>query len=59
MMEKITITLKHGTNGCTKKQKANVRGLGLSKIGTTRTLENTPSVRGMIKRVIHLLEIHN
>ena len=57
-MEKITITLKKGTNGCTEKQKANVRGLGLVKRGTTRTLENTSSVRGMIKKVIHLLEVH-
>ena len=59
MMEKITITLKHGTNGCTQKQKANVRGLGLFKVGETRTLENTSSVRGMIKKVIHLLKIHS
>ena len=57
-MEKITITLRRGTNGCTQKQKANVRGLGLLKRGATRTLENTSSVRGMIKKVIHLLEIH-
>ena len=57
-MEKITITLKRGTNGCTQKQKANVKGLGLMKRGATRTLENTSSVRGMIKKVIHLLEIH-
>ena len=57
-MEKITVTLKRGFNGCTQKQKANVRGLGLLKIGATRTLENTPSVRGMIKKVIHLLEVH-
>ena len=57
-MEKITITLRRGTNGCTQKQKANVRGLGLRKRGSRRTLENTPAVRGMIKKVIHLLEIH-
>ena len=57
-MDKITITLKKGINGCTQKQKANVRGLGLRKIGSTRTLANIPAVRGMIKKVIHLLEIH-
>jgi large subunit ribosomal protein L30 len=52
----ITVKLKKSTIGCTDKQKANVRGLGLRKTGTSRTLENTPAVRGMIKKVIHLLE---
>jgi large subunit ribosomal protein L30 len=53
----ITVKLKKGTITCTEKQKANVRGLGLRKIGSSRTLENTPAVRGMIKKIIHLLEI--
>lgn len=53
----ITVTLKKSTNGCTEKQKSNVRGLGLRKTGSSRELENTPAVRGMIKKVIHLLEI--
>lgn len=51
----IKVTLKKSTIGCTEKQKANVRGLGLRRIGHTRELENTPAVRGMIKKVIHLL----
>ncbi|ATH09291.1 50S ribosomal protein L30 [Halobacteriovorax marinus] len=53
----ITVKLKKSTIGCTDKQKANVRGLGLRKTGTEKTLENTPAVRGMIKKVIHLLDI--
>jgi large subunit ribosomal protein L30 len=53
----ITVTLKKSTITCTEKQKANVRGLGLRKTGTSKTLENTPAVRGMIKKVIHLLDI--
>lgn len=53
----ITVKLKKSTNGCTEKQKANVRGLGLRRIGSERELENTPAVRGMIKKVIHLLDI--
>jgi large subunit ribosomal protein L30 len=56
-MSTITVKLKKSTISCTEKQKANVRGLGLRKTGTSRTLENTPCVRGMIKKVIHLLEI--
>ena len=53
----ITVTLKKSTISCTEKQKANVRGLGLRKTGTSRTLENTPAVRGMVKKVIHLLNV--
>ena len=53
----ITVRLKGSLIGATIKQKANVKGLGLRKIGTEKTLENTPAVRGMIKKVIHLLEI--
>ena len=34
-----------------------LRGLGLGKIRRTRTLEDTPSVRGMINTVKHLVEI--
>lgn len=56
-MSTITVRLKKSTISCTEKQKANVRGLGLRKTGTVKTLENTPCVRGMIKKVIHLLEI--
>ena len=55
--DKITVTLKKSTIRSTEKQKATVRGLGLRKTGTTKTLENTPAVRGMIKKVIHLLDI--
>ncbi len=57
MSDKITVKLKKSTITCTEKQKACVRGLGLRKLNTQKTLENTPAVRGMIKKVIHLLEI--
>ncbi len=56
-MSTITVKLKKSTIGCTEKQKANVRGLGLRKTGSVKTLENKPAVRGMIKKVIHLLDI--
>ena len=57
MAEKIKISLKRSVISCTEKQKACVRGLGLRKIGQTRELENTPCVRGMVKKVIHLLNV--
>ena len=54
---KITIRLKQGLMSCTSDQRATVAGLGLRRRNLTKTLENTPSVRGMIKKVIHLLDI--
>ncbi len=53
----IKVKLKKGLIATTEKQKACVRGLGLRKIGSVRELENTSAVRGMIKKVIHMLEV--
>ena len=38
-------------------QKATLVGLGLNKMGRTRELEDTPSVRGMINKISHMVEI--
>jgi len=38
-------------------QRATLTGLGLNKLGRESELEDTPSVRGMIRKVQHLLEI--
>jgi large subunit ribosomal protein L30 len=56
-MSTITIKLKKSIIGTNENQKACVRGLGLRKTGSVKTLENKPSVRGMIKKVIHLIDI--
>jgi large subunit ribosomal protein L30 len=53
----LKITLRHSTIGCTPAQRLHVRGLGLRKIGQTRELENTPAVRGMVKKVLHLVDV--
>jgi len=38
-------------------QRATLVGLGLNKMGKVRELEDTPSVRGMIKKISHMVEI--
>jgi len=38
-------------------QRATLIGLGLNKMHRKRTLEDTPSVRGMIAKVLHLVRI--
>ncbi|AOX20245.1 50S ribosomal protein L30 [Kozakia baliensis] len=38
-------------------QKETLTGLGLRGIGSVRELEDTPSVRGMIRKVAHLIQV--
>ncbi|MBL6958592.1 MAG: 50S ribosomal protein L30 [Rhodospirillales bacterium] len=38
-------------------QRATLIGLGLNKMHKTRELEDTPSVRGMINKVHHLIKV--
>ena len=40
-------------------QRATLIGLGLNKMHKTRTLEDTPSVRGMINKVAHLVRVED
>ena len=40
-----------------KDQRATLVGLGLNKMHKTRELQDTPSVRGMINKIPHLVEI--
>ena len=40
-----------------EKQRQTLIGLGLNKMNKTRELEDTPSVRGMIAKIPHMVEI--
>jgi len=40
-----------------QEQRATLIGLGLNKMHKTRELEDTPSVRGMVNKISHLVEI--
>lgn len=55
-MKVLKVTLKRSLIGANKKQIATIRGLGLRKINHTRELQNTPAIRGMIKKVLHWLD---
>ncbi|SHE94478.1 LSU ribosomal protein L30P [Litoreibacter ascidiaceicola] len=39
------------------KQRATLVGLGLNKMHKTRELEDTPSIRGMVEKISHMVEI--
>ena len=56
---KKTITVKQIASSIGRKfdQRQTLIGLGLNKIGRTRELEDTPSIRGMVRKVSHLVEI--
>ena len=53
----VTVTQIASVLGRKPGQKETLIGLGLNKIRKTRTLEDTPSVRGMIRKVAHLVRI--
>ncbi len=57
--EKKTVTVRQirSANRRPERQAATLRGLGLGKIRRTRTLEDTPAIRGMIRAVRDLVEI--
>jgi large subunit ribosomal protein L30 len=43
--------------GRPEKQRKILRGLGLNKLNSTVTLADTPQVRGMINKVVHLVSV--
>lgn len=53
----VTVRLVKSPWGRLPKHRACVVGLGLRRIGSSRELEDTPSVRGMIAKVSYLLEV--
>ncbi len=53
----VRITQTKSAIGRKSDQRQTLIGLGLNKIGRTRDLEDTPSVRGMINKVKHLIRI--
>ena len=57
MSSKLQVTLRRSLIGATERQRATVRGLGLSRRHQSRLLENTPAVRGMVKKVLHLVDV--
>ncbi len=59
MSDKKTVTVKLVRSVASTKQshRDTVRGLGLRKLNSERTLEDTPAVRGMIDKVAYLIRV--
>jgi large subunit ribosomal protein L30 len=53
----VTVTLMKSPTGFNRNQATVVKGLGLRRIRHTVVLKDTPSARGMIHKVRHLVEV--
>ena len=53
----IRVTLAGSYTGCTDRQRATLRGLGLKRRERTVILKSSPQVLGMIRKVQHLVSV--
>ncbi|HVU03541.1 MAG TPA: 50S ribosomal protein L30 [Polyangiaceae bacterium] len=56
-MTKLRVRQKISFIGRPEAQRKILRGLGLGRPGREVVVDNTPSFRGMIKKVLHLVEV--
>ena len=57
MAKKIKVTLVKSAIKRPQKQKDTIRGLGLRKLHSSKVLEDTVAIRGMLLKVQHLVSI--
>lgn len=57
--QKVRITLVKSTIGSVESVKETVKALGLRKIRSSKELDWTPSVQGMVAKVAHLVKVEN
>ena len=56
-MAKVKVMQVKSSIGCKKDQIDTLKALGLKKIRDVVEHENTPQINGLIKKVIHLVEV--
>ena len=54
----LKVTQRRSRNGASKRQRDTLRSLGLRRIGHEVEHADTPQVRGMIRKVKHLVEVN-
>lgn len=54
---KLKVTQRRSGIGRNQRQRATLRGLGLTRLHQSRELEDTPAIRGMIHKVQHLVDV--
>ena len=55
--KRVRVTQVRSQIGFDRRQRATLRGLGLWRMRQTVELEDTPQVRGMIRKVVHLVKV--
>ncbi len=55
MAQFLKVTLVKSMIGRPEKHRRVLRGMGLTKLNRTVELKDTPSIRGMINKVVHLV----
>jgi large subunit ribosomal protein L30 len=55
--KRVRVTQVRSQIGFDRRQRATLRGLGIRRMHQTVELEDTPQVRGMIRKVVHLLKV--
>ena len=55
--KKLKVTLVKSIIGTKQDHRATVRGLGLRRLNSSAVLEDTPAVRGMIRKLPHMVEV--
>ena len=58
-MAKIKVTLVKSTIGQVDSVKGTIKALGLKKIRSSKELDETPVIQGMIAKVKHLVKVEN
>ena len=58
-MKKVKVTLIKSGIDRPERQKLTLKALGLNKLHTTRELEATPQILGMIRKVDHLVKVED
>jgi len=53
----IRVTLVHSPIGYTKDQRATARALGLRRLNQTVEHKDNPALRGMVQKIIHLVQV--
>ncbi len=54
--KKIKVTLIKSVIGTKEDHRATVKGLGLRRVNSTSVLEDTPAIRGMVRKIAYLLK---
>jgi len=57
IQKKIKVVLVRSQNGCNELQRRTVKGLGLGRMHSTSILNDTQAIRGMIRKVSHLVQV--